>query len=139
MKVARFVSLFVLIFLALTSVVGAIPMLTDPHGQPWQMSQSFLVHSPFHSYLIPGIVLLVMNGLLSMWVCMLVLWRRRGYGLWIAAQGCVLFGWLAVECIVLRMVIWAHYLYGVVALVLVVAGLWLRADAETDNEWHKLK
>jgi hypothetical protein len=139
MKAVRFISLFALVFLALTSVVGAIPMLTDPHGQPWQMPQSFLAHSPFHSYLIPGIVLLVMDGLMSMFVCVLVLRRRRGYGLWIAFQGCVLFGWLAVECMVLRMVIWAHYVYGAVALILVLAGLWLRADAETGNEWNELK
>jgi hypothetical protein len=134
MKAARFVSLFALVFLALSSVVGAIPMLTDPHGQPWQMPQSLLAHSPFHSYLVPGIVLLVMNGLMSMFVCVLVLRRKRGYGLWIAAQGCILFGWLTVECIVLRMVIWPHYVYGAVALVLVVAGLRLRSDTGSGIE-----
>jgi hypothetical protein len=134
MKAARFVSLFALVFLALSSVVGAVPMLTDPRGQPWQMPQSLLAHSPFHSYLVPGIVLLVMNGLMSMFVCVLVLRRKRGYGLWIAAQGCILFGWLTVECIVLRMVIWPHYVYGAVALVLVVAGLRLRSDTGSGNE-----
>ena len=49
--------------------------------------------------------------------------RHSGYGWWVAAQGCVLMGWLIVEMVMLRLVVWPHYLYGVVALVLVVAGI----------------
>lgn len=36
---------------------------------------------------------------------------------------CILTGWLIVEIVMLRMMIWAHYLYGAVALTLIVAGL----------------
>jgi len=32
-------------------------------------------------------------------------------------------GWLIVEIAMLRLAMWAHYLYGAVALVLVVAGI----------------
>jgi len=87
------------------------------------MPQSLLQHSPFHSYLIPGIILLVANGLLSMWVLWLTWRRHSNYGWWVAAQGCVLFGWLIVETLMLRLIVWPHYLYGAVALVLVAAGL----------------
>lgn len=130
MKLARYSSIVFLLFLGLTSIVGAVPMLRDPHGQPWQMAQSILEYSPFHSFLIPGLVLLVMNGLLSLFILALLFQRVRNYGWWIAAQGAILFGWLTVECIVLRMVIWPHYVYGAVALVLLVSGLVLRSDAK---------
>lgn len=86
------------------------------------MPLSLLQHSPFRSYLIPGIILLVANGLLALWIVRLVIQRRPGYGLWTALQGCVLMGWLVVECIMLRLVIWPHYLYGAVALLLIVFG-----------------
>jgi len=91
------------------------------------MPQNLLRHSPFHSYLIPGIILLVANGLLSLWVLWLTLRKQSNYGLWVGAQGCVLFGWLIVEVAMLRVAVWPHYLYGTVALVLVVAGIaWVR-------------
>jgi hypothetical protein len=39
-----------------------------PAGEPWAMPQTLLQYSLFHSYLIPEIILLVANGLLSFWV-----------------------------------------------------------------------
>jgi len=129
MRFLRLVSMVLLGFLASTAIVGAIPMLRNPDGEPWQMPQSLLEASPFHSFLIPGLILLVMNGLLSL----LGLWftwkRANGYGLWVAAQGCVLLGWLTVECQVLRMVLWPHYFYGTIALLLVATGLAQRPGA----------
>jgi len=132
MKAVRIIALAALMFLGLSGLVGAIPLIVHPLGEPWAMPQSLLRHSPFHSYLIPGIILLVANGLLSLWVLWLTVRRHSGHGWWVAAQGCVLVGWLAVECIMVRLVMWAHYLYGAVGLVLIVAGIAL-AQARRDQ------
>jgi hypothetical protein len=93
---------------------------------PGMMPLSVLQHSPFHSFLIPGILLLSANGLLAFAVLWLVITRKGRNGLWIALQGCVLLGWLTVQCWMLREVIWWHYLYGSVALALIVCGVALR-------------
>jgi hypothetical protein len=57
------------------------------------------------------------------------------YSLWMALQGCVLLGWLVAECLMIRMVIWPHYLYGAVALGLMAAGLllWRNENQTADN------
>lgn len=123
MEASRRLSIVLLVFLAASSVVGAVPMLLNPHGEPWQMPQSFLAHSPFHSYLIPGLILLGANGLFCLFVLTATLRRRPGYGWWIAAQGSILLGWLTVECAMIRFVVWPHYFYGAVALALIAAGL----------------
>jgi len=123
MKVVRIIAIVVLVYLGLSGVVGAIPLLVHPTGEPWGVPQSLLRYSPFHSYFIPGIILLVANGLLCLWVLWLAVRRHAGYGWWVAAQGCVLLGWLAVEVAMLRLAVWPHYLFGAVALVLVAAGL----------------
>jgi hypothetical protein len=68
MKAARIVAIVMLVFLGLSGIVGAIPMLRHPNDEPWHMLQSLLQYSPFHSYLIPGIILLAANGLLSLMV-----------------------------------------------------------------------
>lgn len=123
MKVVRIVAIAALAFLGLSGIVGAIPLLLHPTGEPWRMPQSLLQYSPFHSYVIPGIILLVANGLLGLWVLWLAVRRHARYGRWVAAHGCVLLGWLAVEVAMLRLVVWPHYFYGAIALALVVSGL----------------
>ena len=128
MKTVRWTGVALLFFLAVSATIGAIPMLANPHGSPWNMPQSLLQYSPFPSYLVPGMLLLAGNGLLACWVLWLALDEVPRCGLWIALQGCVLLGWLAVECILIRMVIWPHYLYAAVALGLVASGVLLWWD-----------
>lgn len=92
------------------------------------MPQSLLQYSPFHSFLIPGVLLLMANGLLAVWVLWQAARQRCNYGWWTAFQGCVLLVWIVVECVMLRLVIWAHCLYGAVAMGLILAGVALRRE-----------
>lgn len=129
MRFARTTAVAILAFLGLGAIAGSIPMIADPLGTSWGiMPLSMLQHSPFHSYLIPGIILLGANGLLPLWLLWLVIRRNPRCGLWTAFQGCVLLGWLVVECWMIRMVIWPHYLYGALAVALIVCGLALRRE-----------
>jgi uncharacterized membrane protein len=128
MRFFRRLAIVLLSLLCVSAVLGAMPLVVYPYQQPWQMSQNLLEHSPFHSFLIPGIILLLANGLLCLYVLMVVLRRRRDYGWWVAAQGCVLLGWLVVECIMIRFVVWPHYLYGAIGVILVAVGFVLRRD-----------
>jgi hypothetical protein len=123
MKEARIVAIVALVFLFLSGVVGAIPLIVNPGGEPWSMPQSVLQYSPFRSYLVPGIILLIANGLLSLWVLWMTVSRRPGFGWWVIVQGVVLLGWLIVEVAMLRLVVWPHYMYGTVAIVLVTSGI----------------
>lgn len=122
MKWVRALLVVALVFLSATALYGGAELILHAHGSPWGMPLSLLEHSPFHSWLIPGIVLLGANGVLSLWVLWRVLGHRRHDGVWSLIQGCVLLGWLTVECILLRMVAWPHYFYGAVGVALVLAG-----------------
>ncbi|MGA2570346.1 MAG: hypothetical protein ABSF23_07485 [Terracidiphilus sp.] len=128
MKMVRIAAIVTLSFLALSAFLGAIPLILDPTGSTMRMPLSFLRYSPFHSFLIPGVILLVSNGLLALVVLWMALRRIPRYGLWTALQGCVLMGWLVVECWILRLVVWPHYLYGAAALALIVTGMALRHE-----------
>ena len=122
MKPVRVIAALALAFLSFSAIWGANLLLEDPSGGRIHLPVSVLEHSPFHSFLIPGIVLLVANGLLPLGFTVAMAFRRRGYGLWIAFQGCVLFGWITVEVIMLRSVVWLHYLYWALACLLVGCG-----------------
>jgi len=128
MKVLRIIALIALAFLAVTAIWGAALLILDPLGRPMDIPVSVLQHSPFHSFLVPGIILLVTSGLLGTGVFVLAVLKTRRYGWWVALQGCVLFGWITIEVIMLRTVVWLHYVYWGLALVLVACGWALRRD-----------
>jgi hypothetical protein len=111
-----------LVFLGATAVAGAWPLLKDPSGELLKMPVSLLQHTPFHSYLIPGIVLLVCNGLFSFLVLLFTIRHVRNYGSWIVIQGIVLAIWLLTEIVWIRMIFWAQGVYFVVASMLILTG-----------------
>jgi hypothetical protein len=130
MKLARITAITTLLFLALSAIAGAIPLIVDPSGQMIQMPLSLLKHSPFRSFLIPAIVLLVANGLCCLWVLWMAWKKRPGYPLLVVGQGIVLAGWLLVEIILLEVIVNLHYFYGVIALILVLTGMRLRKEQQ---------
>ncbi len=122
MKVVRGVAIGVLGFLGVSAIAGALPLILDPSGGLMHMPRSMLRHSPFHTFLIPGLILLLANGLLSLLVLTAVLRRRPGYGWWVAFQGCVATGWIVVEVAMVGGLDWLQFLYLTVGLALMASG-----------------
>jgi hypothetical protein len=130
MKVVRAVAIATLAFLGIGAAAGGLMLIADPTGKRIGMPLSFLDHSPFQSFLIPGIILLVANGALSLLIMLAAIRRSPGYGWWVAFQGCVLTGWITVEVIMMRVAAWPHYIYWGIGLVLIVTGLALRTEVQ---------
>ena len=133
MNIARVVAIVALVFLGISSIVGAVPLILDPSGGLLRMPLSLLSHSPFHSFLIPGIILLFANGILSLVILVAEVRRARGHALLVILQGCVLAGWITVEVIIMRTVISLHYVYWGIVLVLIMSGLALRQTSSEAN------
>lgn len=125
MRAARKVAIATLIFVALSGLVGGIPLTIHANDEPWWMPQGLLPYSPFHSFLIPGIIPFSAIGLLSCWVLWLTLQRQPGYGWWVALEGCVLLGWLTVGSSDAQNRDVAQVFYAVIARVLIVSGMLL--------------
>jgi hypothetical protein len=130
-KIVRRMTVVVLGFLGISTIAGAIPLILSPSGELMHMSLSMLQYSPFHSFLIPGIILLLANGAMSLMVLFATLRRWSGYGWWVAFQGCVIAGWIAIEVFLLRSVVWPHYFYAAIGLVLIVLGIVLTREKRT--------
>jgi ABC-type proline/glycine betaine transport system permease subunit len=71
-----------LLFNAIGALFGGWNLITHPDGSSLQMSLDFLKKTPFHTYLIPGIILFVANGLFSIFV-LLALVFRFWYASWL--------------------------------------------------------
>jgi len=126
LRVLRTLAVVLLFFNSVSAIFGGIGLIMDPMGEKLGMPVSFLDHSPFDSFLVPGIILLVMNGLLSLMFAFLVIRRAGCYPWLVILQGCILLGWLSVQILMIREYAWVlHTLYYGVGLGLIITGILL--------------
>ena len=74
------------LFIGIGGVYGGVSLVSDPSGGALGMPQALLVGSPFVDYLVPGVVLLLTNGVGTLSGAGLALWGHR----WAAPVGVVL-------------------------------------------------
>lgn len=127
----RILSILLLLFNGIGAFYVSIKFINDPSGASLGMTFSLLEHSPFSNYLIPGIILLFANGILSFVVIALIVLKTKIYPLAIIAEGCILFGWISIQVIMLRTIAVLHIALWTVALLLFASGLLLIKKAQT--------
>ncbi|HKL18303.1 MAG TPA: hypothetical protein VJ905_05020 [Halalkalibaculum sp.] len=95
---ASFYLLLVLVlFQGLSGLYGGIMLVLDPSGSLLQIPLNLLAESPFHDYMVPGIILLVLLGIFPL-VTGFGLWQkhpRAGNGAFLT--GIILVIWIAVQ------------------------------------------
>ncbi|HMQ64476.1 MAG TPA: hypothetical protein PKE06_27575 [Flavilitoribacter sp.] len=112
MKTGAKVLLVLLLLLnASGAIFGGIRLVTDASGQSLGMNTGLLAGSPFRDFLIPGIILLIFNGLLPMLaavglllkrtrrpLAVLPIWKDRQWGWTLTLlSGIALIVWILVQ------------------------------------------
>jgi hypothetical protein len=101
------------IFLGIGALFGGIQFILAPDGHLLGVSLSMLTGTPFHSFLVPGLLLFTFVGLGPMVAAALTA-RRRAIGPLAAfAVGLTLMVWITVEMVIFAGVtslFWAFYL-----------------------------
>ncbi len=93
----RTTAIILLALLGVSAVFGGWALTSSPTGDAIQLPIELLQGTPFDNYLIPGILLLVFNGFLSLSILWLTVKKRGNYPVWIIFQGAVLLIWLSVQ------------------------------------------
>lgn len=122
----RKVSLLLLIITASSALVAGALFIIDPSGHKMGMSLTYLRFTPFISFLIPGIVLFTVNGLMNLIVAYLVIQQNKRSPQLIIIQGVILVGWIVVQVVMVRDFNFLHGSMLLIGSVLVVFGLKLR-------------
>jgi hypothetical protein len=87
----------ILVIQAVGAIGGGAVLVISPDGDLMQQPLSQLEGSPFDSYLIPGLILLVVLGIAPL-VAAIGVWLRRPWAWWLAGVvGCGLLIWIAIE------------------------------------------
>lgn len=76
-KFPLFVLVGLLIFQSISAISGGLALVISPSGALLQMPLSLLEHSPFSNFLIPGLLLLIVLGLLPAYTAYALIRRPR--------------------------------------------------------------
>jgi hypothetical protein len=101
-KLLFILSIALLLINGLGALYGGGNLMIYPDGSGFGMPLSLLAHTPFHNFLIPGIILFIANGLSSILVCAALLLNVRYAWLLVLAQGSVLVGWIVIQIILIQ-------------------------------------
>lgn len=119
-----------LLFNGIGAIYGGYDLLAYPDGSGMKLSVDMLRHSPFHDFFIPGLILFVVNGLLSVAALLFLLLRYKKYTEIVMWQGMVLTGWIAIQIALLRTVVALHLVLGLTGLLLLYCGWRLKVMVE---------
>ena len=126
-RIFRIFAIILLLFNAIFALFGGWGLMSDPSGASMQMPMSYLEHSPFEDFLVPGIILFITNGLFSLLFAVLALLKFMNYSWLVIFQGFILVGWLIVQIIMIRVFYGPlHVLYLSVGILLITTG-WILA------------
>jgi len=124
----RILAIFLLLFLGFGGVYGALMLISDPSGGKFEWSLELLNGTPFNSFLLPGIVLLIVNGLLPIYIAIIVGLKKQYARTFILMQGVVVIIWLSAQLLMNPdfFLPVTHYPSYSVGILLVVIGLLLQ-------------
>ena len=101
-KSIRIAAIAVLCFNGVSAIFGGGSLVYDPSGEWLQMPLQFLEHSPFNDFLIPGMILLTVIGLFSIWTALLGIKKSPSFPLLTILCGILLTGWLTVQILMIQ-------------------------------------
>lgn len=121
----RFTSISLLLLTAINAVVAGVLFIIDPSGHMMGMSVLYIKDSPFNSYLIPGIVLLIVNGLLNFIAAYFVYKEKPFASLLVIIQGILLSGWIVIQVIMVDDISLLHIIMFTIGTILTISGFLL--------------
>ena len=113
-------------FIGLGALGGGFMLVRDPSGSALGVPLSFLEGSPFPDFLVPGIFLLVVNGVGSLIGAGFSFNKRRYAQETAIVLGAILVAWIVIQVILIRSFSWMHVLYFILGVVELGIGLYIR-------------
>jgi len=118
------VAILLLLFNGLSALWGGAALIYAPDGAIMHMAPAvYLSHSPFNSFLIPGIILFTCNGLFSIFTAIAGMRTYKAFPALLLAQGMILCGWIGVQILMIRTINPLHGVFGFTGLAMVLLSL----------------
>ncbi len=109
------------LFTGITAIGGGVTLLNGVNSPPLAM----LEHSPFESYLVPGLLLLLVVGMGNLAAAALEARRIAHSELAVSVAGAAVMVWIATQLVMIRTFSWLQVLYFGVGVITFGAAVWL--------------
>ena len=119
--------LFILVsVMAVVSTLSGLLMISDPDGRILNLSLQQLEHTPFKSYLVPGILLSSLVGGINIFaVYSHIICSTSRYS-WSIAGGIVITVWIILQMILIQSIEWLHFIYLCTGVIIVLMAYQLK-------------
>lgn len=119
---ARGSSAILLVIIGITALLGGSALIIDPSGQSMNLNIEGLAGTIFEDYMVPGIILFLLIGVLSLSAAMLVFSNFKYFPVLIFYQGLILTGWIMVQIYLMPDVHMMQVIYGLFGIMLMFFG-----------------
>jgi hypothetical protein len=125
-KTLNRIGVIVLIITGINALAAGFSMIADPTGNDLGMSvERELQHSPFNSFLIPGLILFTTIGVLSIITALFFVKKLKYHEFLVIMQGAILFGWIFFQVYFLQQFNWLHATFGIIGILILGWGFLL--------------
>lgn len=118
-------------FIALGAIVVGVLMIVNPAGDDTAVPMSLLDGSPFKGFLIPGIILLTVNGLGNLFAGILSFRRHKLSGWTGIFFGFALIIWIFVQVSMIGGGHWLQILYFILGIIELILGILIRETSHS--------
>jgi hypothetical protein len=117
---------FMVVFIALTSTLSGLLMISKPDGSILQLPLSLLQETPFKNFLVPGILLATIVGGVNLAAVFFNIQRHPGRYNWAMAGGFMICAWIIVQVILINSIHWSHIIYFCTGLLIILLAYHLK-------------
>ncbi|MES2330293.1 MAG: hypothetical protein V4539_11865 [Bacteroidota bacterium] len=122
MKIARQLSVVILLVLGISALYGSYCMITDPTGRSLGVPIYVLNDTVFSDFAIIGWILLFTVGIFSSFILLLMLFKSNIYSFFVILQGVILCIFIFVQMLLLRKTFPLQYVFLLMAIGLIALG-----------------
>ena len=134
--ILRIIIIILLMIVGSGAIYGGWMLIQDPSGESMTFPVELLEGTPFKNYFIPGVILIVSVGLMSIFVAILTMIGAKKYPVSLIFQGGVLIGWLSIELLLNSAFFHPvyHYPLFAIGIMLIVLGVLFRKKSKIETE-----
>jgi hypothetical protein len=115
-----------LLFVGIGGLIGGVPLVLDPSGRSMGLDLQVLAESPFSTYLVPGLVVLIINGLVPCVLGIAAMRQHRRSGEIGIAFGVWLVGYMIAQVWWIGLIAGIQYLFFVIGFIVLILGAIIR-------------
>lgn len=115
-----------LLFVGIGGLIGGVPLVLDPSGRSMGLDLQVLAESPFSTYLVPGLVVLIINGLVPCVLGIVAMRQHRRSGEIGIAFGVWLVGYMIMQVWWIGLIAGIQYLFFIIGFIVLILGAIIR-------------